>query len=218
MDGIHDLGGRQSFGPIDVHEPDEPFHAAWEARLLGIVRGMSRPVPWSLDWFRHVRELIDPADYLTRPYYDQWLQTYAAMMVESGLASVSEIASGRSDRPIARLPPPAPPQSVVEASAVAVRFDRDTGQVPVFVVGDPVRARTFGHPGHCRMPQYVRGRTGLIHAIRGVHVLPDTNLDGTGAAEPLYTVSFAAADLWPEAVGRRDRVFVDLWESYLERP
>ena len=34
--------------------------------------------------------------------------------------------------------------------------------------------------------------------------------------EHLYTVSFASADLWPEANGSRDRVFVDLWESYLE--
>ena len=33
----------------------------------------------------------------------------------------------------------------------------------------------------------------------------------------LYSVVFQAADLWPEAGGRRDRVFLDLWESYLER-
>ena len=33
MDGIHDLGGRDGYGPIDVNEPPEPFHAPWEARL-----------------------------------------------------------------------------------------------------------------------------------------------------------------------------------------
>ena len=26
MDGIHDLGGRQGFGPIQVDEPEEQFH------------------------------------------------------------------------------------------------------------------------------------------------------------------------------------------------
>ena len=53
MDSIHDLGGRQGFGPIDTAEPHEPFHAPWEARLLGIVRAMSRPPPgWTIDWFR----------------------------------------------------------------------------------------------------------------------------------------------------------------------
>ncbi len=64
--------------------------------MLGIVRAMTRPAPWSIDWFRHVRELIEPVDYLTRPYYDQWLQTYAAMMVNSGVATVEELATGKS--------------------------------------------------------------------------------------------------------------------------
>ncbi len=203
MDGIHDLGGRESFGPIDVHEPEEPFHAAWEARLLGIVRGMSRPVPWSIDWFRHVRELIDPADYLTRPYYDQWLQTYAAMMIESGLASVSEIASGRSGTPRRGQPPPAPPQGVAQASTVAVRFDRATGQDPAFHVGERLRAIAFaipvtpGSPSTC-----VVGPDGSRPS--GVFMSCPTQPRGGGRrAEPLYTVSFAATDLWPEASGRR---------------
>jgi nitrile hydratase subunit beta len=33
MDGIHDLGGRQGFGPVDVDEPEEVFHEAWEGRV-----------------------------------------------------------------------------------------------------------------------------------------------------------------------------------------
>ena len=32
MDGIHDLGGRHGFGPIDRHGEDEGFHEAWEGR------------------------------------------------------------------------------------------------------------------------------------------------------------------------------------------
>ena len=87
MDSIHDLGGRQGFGPIDTAEPHEPFHAQWEARLLGIVRAMSRPPGWTIDRFRFARESIAPVDYLTRPYYDQWLQTYAALLIDSGVAT-----------------------------------------------------------------------------------------------------------------------------------
>ena len=41
MDGIHDLGGRQGFGPVDVDEPDEVFHEAWEGRVWGIVFAMT---------------------------------------------------------------------------------------------------------------------------------------------------------------------------------
>ena len=35
-------------------------------------------------------------------------------------------------------------------------------------------------------------------------------------ANPDGSVVFEAKDLWPEAGGKRDRVFLDLWESYLE--
>ena len=44
-----------------------------------------------------------------------------------------------------------------------------------------------------------------------------TDAKGRELAEPLYTIAFRAADLWPEAAASRDRVFADLWESYLER-
>jgi nitrile hydratase len=217
MDGIHDLGGRDGYGPIDVHEPPEPFHAPWEARMLGIVRALTRPVPWSIDWFRHVRECIEPTDYLTRPYYDQWLQTYAAMMIDSGIATVEELATGRSTAPLADVAPPMTPEMVAEAKRNMARFERESNVRPAFSAGDRVRTRALGSRGHTRLPQYARGRPGRIEAFRGCHVLPDTNMAGGGPAEPLYTVSFAAADLWPEAAGRRDRVYLDLWESYLER-
>ena len=215
MDGIHDLGGRQGFGPIDVHEPEEPFHQPWEARVLGMVRAMSRPAGWSIDWFRHCRELIDPVDYLTRPYYDQWLQTYAAMMVDSGVASVEELASGKAKTAV-DLPPPMEPAAVAAAKQAVVRFDREGGR-PAFAVGDAIRAKGHGVPGHTRLPAYVRGRRGRIEASHGAHVLPDANASGEARAEPLYTVAFDASELWPEAAGRRDRVFADLWESYLDR-
>ena len=73
MDSIHDLGGRQGFGPIVTDEPDEPFHAAWEARLLGIVRAMSRPSGWTIDRFPILDNLdtlilIDIAMYLEDRY------------------------------------------------------------------------------------------------------------------------------------------------------
>jgi len=67
------------------------------------------------------------------------------------------------------------------------------------------------------MPGYVRGKGGIIFAHHGGHVFPDASARGEEKAEHLYTVSFAAPDLWPQAEGRRDRVSVDLWESYLER-
>jgi nitrile hydratase len=216
VDGIHDLGGRQGFGPVATEEPDESFHAAWEARLFGIVRSMSRASDWSIDWFRHCRELIDPVDYLTRPYYDQWLQTYAAMLVNSGIATVDELARGRSTRAPRGVSAPMSPDAVATEKKRSLCYDRDAAAPPRFKTGDAVRAKSWANPGHTRLPQYVRGHRGRVIARHGAHVFPDANAHGEARAEILYTVEFEAADLWPEASARRHRVCVDLWESYLE--
>ena len=66
MDGPHDLGGKEGFGPIDVDEEEVPFHHAWEGRMWGLAKCTCAP-DWTIDWWRHVRELTDPVDYLSRP-------------------------------------------------------------------------------------------------------------------------------------------------------
>jgi nitrile hydratase subunit beta len=205
MDGIHDLGGRIGFGPIDVNEPEEQFHHAWEARTLAVIRAMARPIPWSIDWFRQVRERIEPVDYLTRPYYDQWLQTYAAMLVHAGAATVEEIATGESKMTVPGLVPPMGQQDVATAKTRFPKFNREIDESPRFAVGDKVRVQLAGFVGHTRLPQYARGRFGQIEAYRGGYIFPDSNATDDGFATPLYTVAFAASELWPEAKGSRDR-------------
>jgi nitrile hydratase len=217
MDGIHDLGGRQGHGPIDVGEPDEPFHYDWEARLFGITRAYTRPVPFTLDWFRFTRETIEPAEYLNRRYYDQWLEAHAAMAIFAGVFTVEEVATGRSRGPIEGLPSPMAPDAVEALTKAMIRYDRPSDAKPALAQGDEVRAKAQGSRGHTRLPQYVRGRRGRVEAFRGFHILPDTNMTGGEATDALYCVSFPSAELWPEAAGRPDRVYLDLWESYLER-
>ena len=215
MDGTHDLGGRQGFGPVDAGEPEEAFHSEWEARMCAI--GMLLGAPgWTIDWWRHSRELIDPADYLQRPYFDQWMQTVAALLVDSGIASLAEIESGRARSRLAAGPPPSAVEAAAELRRRGVAYDRPAGRQPAFAVGQGVRAQSLGRVGHTRLPAYARGRSGRIAYIRGHHVLPDESARGRDVAEPLYTVAFAAAELWPEPAHRKDEIMIDLWESYLE--
>jgi hypothetical protein len=47
-------------------------------------------------------------------------------------------------------------------------------------------------------------------------VVPDESAQGRLIAEPLYTVVFELAELFPEQTGSGDRVHLDLWERYLE--
>ena len=216
MDGIHDLGGRQGFGPVEVDDSDEQFHAEWEARVRAMVNAMSRAPDWNIDWFRHCRELIDPVDYLERPYFDQWLQTYGAMMVNSGVATVEELASGKAASRPEGLSAPMSAEQARSISLGARRFDAPLDAPPRFSPGDRVRTLHHGIPTHTRLPGYARGRSARVERHHGAHVVPDDNALGRKHHEHLYTVSFEAQELWPEAKGRRDVVLLNLWERYLE--
>lgn len=217
MDGIHDVGGKLGFGPIGITTDEPAFHEAWEGRMFGIVRSMSRPTDWNVDKFRHTRELEDPVTYLTRPYFDQWYKVYACMFVGSGIATVTELASGQSDgtRPEG-LSAPMAPEQVAEAKNGATSFVRPYDEAPTFQVGDAVLGRLISPVGHCRLPAYVRGRPGKIADYRGAHIFADDSAHGKIRPEPLYSVVFKLSDLFPEREGSEDQVYLDLWESHLE--
>jgi nitrile hydratase len=216
MDGIHDLGGKHGYGPIDVDEPEVAFHAPWEGRMWAISRNRGAP-GCTIDWWRHVRELIEPADYLTRPYFDQWAQTEFAVHIDAGVFTLDEVIAGRSSSPPAPNRPGLDRDGALDADrARAYRFDRDINEAPQFAAGERVRASAFGSTHHSRLPDYVRGREGTIHAHHGAHIFADDSARGIEQAQHIYSVVFETEALWPEAKGRSDRVYLDLWESYLE--
>jgi nitrile hydratase len=56
----------------------------------------------------------------------------------------------------------------------------------------------------------------MVRVVHEAFVFPDTNLRNEGEnPEHVYSVAFAARDLWPDA-DEHTTVHVDLWESYLE--
>jgi nitrile hydratase subunit beta len=64
MNGIHDMGGMDGFGPVQP-EPNEPvFHAAWERRMFALALALPAAVPYSDDHFRREIERLPPAEYL----------------------------------------------------------------------------------------------------------------------------------------------------------
>jgi nitrile hydratase len=86
-----------------------------------------------------------------------------------------------------------------------------------FRPGDRVIARNIHPTGHTRLPRYARGRRGVIERDHGVFVFPDTNAIGLGKKpQHVYSVRFAARELWGPQASPRDGVFVDLWDDHLE--
>ena len=91
-----------------------------------------------------------------------------------------------------------------------------------FAAGDGVVVRNLNPAGHTRAPRYIRGRRGEIARDYGVFIFPDSNAMGHGKApQHLYSVRFEGTEIWgPEAgqsdAPRREAVYLDLWDSYLE--
>jgi hypothetical protein len=85
-----------------------------------------------------------------------------------------------------------------------------------FAVGGTVEARFTSPLGPTRLPRCVRGHIGQIEACHGWHVLPDAAARGEERAEPPYSVGFLAREPWDDVSATKDRVHVDLWQSYRE--
>ncbi|NEW90342.1 nitrile hydratase subunit beta [Rhodopseudomonas sp. BR0M22] len=216
MNGAHDMGGMDGFGPV-LPEPNEPlFHAAWERRAFALTLAMGRPGGWNIDMSRFARENRAPVDYLSMSYYQLWLAGLEALMAERGLVTADEIAAGSPLHPRKDVP-------VLGAADVAPMLGRGTpterdAPVPArFGVGDRVRARELHPRTHIRLPRYVRGRVGTVELVHGAHVFPDSHAHG-GGEQPqwLYTVAFEARELWGDDADPASRVSVDAWDSYLE--
>jgi len=223
MDGVHDLGGMQGFGPVE-REDDEPvFHAAWEAAVVAMMRAGGGRGVYNIDEFRHGIERMNPGHYLRATYYEKWLDGIARIFLEKGVVSEDDLRARIaffSERPgapaTAALAGPLPARGPSNVGWVQDAI-RETGAAPRFAIGAPVVTRDFHPLGHTRLPRYARGKRGAIARFHGVHVFPDTNAHGRGEdPQPLYSVSFDARELWGESAEANQRVHIDLWESYLE--
>jgi len=216
VNGVHDMGGMHGMGPV-VIERDEPvFHADWEARVYALLRATGFLGRWNTDMSRFSREKMPPAAYLAATYYERWLFGLHALLVEQGLVTARELATGRAATKAGET-------AALRASDVAARMRgrlsaSDSVEVPArFNPGDPVVARRINPVGHTRLPRYVRGRRGTIHIDHGVFTFPDTNaMSRDPKPQHCYSVRFDARELWGPEGTVRDSVYLDLFEDYLD--
>lgn len=203
MDGIHDLGGREGFGPVEVEDDEPVFHHEWERRVWGLTMGTFVMGLSNGGQFRHGMERMDPVHYLTSRYYEHWFTGVATRLVETGKVDALELEQRAGGRvPLSR-------------PEVAVDGEVPPAATVVPEVGARVRVRTWHPRGHTRCPQYVRGKVGTIVRLGPAASLPDIEAHSDERrVEPTCCVRFDAVDLWGIPGG--DAVHVDLWASYLE--
>lgn len=215
MDGVHDMGGMQGFGPInpEAETDEELFHAEWERRAFALTLACGMLGQWNLDISRHARERQDPARYLSSTYYEIWMTGLETLLQDAGLVTADEITQGHSAAPTTLTPPTADQVPAIFNAGGPTLMDV---AMPVrFAIGDKVRVRNLHPSTHIRAPRYIRGHVGTVQAYNGVHVFADQNALGTREGQPLYNVRFDATELWGDDT-TASAVHVDLWEPYLD--
>ena len=219
MNGVHDMGGMHGMGPIR-HEQNEPvFHEPWEGRVYAITRvvraGGGRQ---NLDNSRHLLELLPPAEYLRMTYYERWYARLANQLVANAIVTREELDTGRAAAGSPKAEPRVTAAMVPDMVARRNSARREAAVAPRFKVGQRVRARNINPAGHTRLPRYARGKSGVIVRDHGVFVFPDTNAEFAGEKpQHVYSVRFAARELWGRDASPRDCVHIDMWDDYLDR-
>ncbi|HSF47693.1 MAG TPA: nitrile hydratase subunit beta [Burkholderiales bacterium] len=218
MNGVHDMGGMHGFGPIE-REHDEPvFHYRWEARTFALRQACGALGKWNIDMARHANERIPPAEYLPATYYERWLAGLQRLLLESGVLTQSELASGKSAGPAPAGLAAFPPEKVEKAARAGRNYRVDAPIPAGFAVGARVIARNINPTGATRLPRYARGKRGTVDRDHGVFIFPDANAAGQGQKpQHLYSVRFSAREVWGVEAAPKDRVYLDLWEDYLEQ-
>jgi len=215
VNGIHDMGGMHGMGPIKPEKNEAVFHAAWEGRAFALSMAVDGDWPYGADRYRI--ELIPPEEYLRQSYYEKWVTSLVELMVKAGMVTSGEIASGKAIEPRTKASHVLTAAEVSSVVAAGDPASRNVPATPHFRAGQHVRARNMNPVGHTRLPRYTRGKIGTIERDHGVFEFPDTSAKGLGEKpQHVYSVRFAACDLWGEQASRFDSVYVDLWDDYLE--
>jgi len=203
MDGIHDLGGKQGYGPVRYTLNATAFHSPWEVRVNAMYAHAVRSGIFNMDEYRHAIERMDPRHYLTASYYERSLTSLATLLVEKGVVAREELEH-RANGAFPLSSPSAPGRGNAPARQC-------------FKPGDRVRVKLDFVPGHIRLPAYVRGKVGTVVGESPAYPFPDAHAHGIHAEdEPTYDVCFRAEDLWPNGCDPA-LVHVGVFQSYLER-
>ena len=216
MNGVHDMGGMHGFGKVQPDADEHPFHAEWEARVLAMQRALRSARAWNIDMSRDAIERQPPQRYLTASYYERWLMGLETNAVEKGLIGADELAAGHAvhpAKPVAHVMT----KDDLGQSFTRGSFSRTPAREARFKPGDRVRTKNLNPTTHTRLPRYARGREGVIEAVRGCHVFPDSVTTGRGEdPQWLYTVVFNGRQLWGASADPTLTVSVEAFEPYLE--
>ena len=214
MDGVHDMGGMDGFGKIEVEKNERVFHAAWEGRVIAMQLAMLYARAWRVDHLRFAQEQLPPLTYLSASYYQRWLLGTEKNIIERGLATAEELKAGHATTAGKML---GRKLTVSVFQPTRPSYFRQQQAPARFKPGDRVRARNIHPKTHTRLPRYARGKLGVVERCQGCHVYPDSVVVDQGDnPQWLYTVVFTGNELWGPDADPTLQVSIEAFEPYLE--
>jgi nitrile hydratase subunit beta len=213
---VHDMGGMHGFGPVEPEPNEPPFHEPWEGRVLAMQRATGYMRLWSIDGGRASLETLPPITYLRSSYYQRWFLGLEKRVVAHGLVGEDELAAGHSLRPAQPVQRTLKPADVPR-TANRGNYERPSSASAKFKPGDRVRTVNINPATHTRLPRYARDKEGVVEAIRGCHVYPDSAAIDVHDENPqwLYTVVFTGKELWGDNADPTIKVSIEAFEPYL---
>jgi nitrile hydratase len=217
MDGVHDMGGMDGFGKVEVEQNEPPFHAPWEGRVLAMQRAMGYAGAWHIDHSRFAQEKLPPLSYLGSSYYQRWMLAMESNVTERGYATPEELKAGHAKTAGKNLSRKLTPD-VVEAGLSRSSFYRQQQGPQKFKPGDRVRTANIHPATHTRLPRYARDKVGVVEMCHGCHMYPDSVATDRGDnPQWLYTVVFDSRELWGPDADPTLKISIDAFEPYLEK-
>ncbi len=216
MNGVHDMGGMDGFGKVEVEPNEPPFHEKWEGRVLAMQRAMGYAGAWHIDDSRYAQETLPPQVYLAVSYSQRWELAMEKNLLARGLVTAEELAAGRAQKPAKPLPRKLTPDAVPGSMKRNSFFRQQRGPAR-FKPGDKVRTVNVHPQGHTRLPRYARDKVGIVELIHGCHAYPDSVASGRGDdPQWLYTVVFEGSEIWGADADPTSKISIDAFEPYLE--
>lgn len=97
----HDMGGdlaalRAAQGGPEIDRGEHDF-ALWEKRVDALVMIAGAKGLFSVDGLRRALEDMGPEAFETQSYYDRWVQSLAANLIERGVVTIDELRHRMAD-------------------------------------------------------------------------------------------------------------------------
>ena len=163
MDGVHDMGGMDGFGKIEVEKNEPVFHAEWEGRVLAMQRAMSYAGAWRIDHSRFAKEQLPPITYLSASYYQRWVLGMEKNIIERDFATAQELKAGHATT-AGKMLRRKLTVSVLQDALARPSYFRQQQAPALFKPGDRVRTRNI-HPKTHTPARLCAGKVGRGGAV-----------------------------------------------------